>query len=292
MQFFGRKFTTKTSKEPVRAEAPTHPDFRDKTHPFPALQALDFRTEDGAWWCCRDQCEHKLVHWIGPHPFDPAKCPCGHTICHECVTTDILTVVDSAQEGIFTVPETTSQNVPYGQICPCGILHRAKRRELRRKCDLGFNVVCSCGRKSSLDWLRFVIGSNMDWRLRSNECEMRSRNIFRDRRAHPANSKSIARVGHRPIAVRDEAGFFLPRPPSIIKPDSDRNYRKRGDAVMRSPVPKTGTQREFVEFGSEPRLESSGLRRNGAVRRYTENVGTWPERKPDIRSFLKWRKSF
>lgn len=292
MQFFGRKFTTKTSKEPIRAEAPTHPDFRDKTHPFPALQALNFRTEDGAWWCCRDRCENKLIHWSGPHPFDSVKCPCGHTICRECITTNILTIVESTREIIFTVPKSTSRDVPYGQICPCGMPHRAKRHELRSMRNLNFNIVCSCGRRRSSGWLRFKIGSNMDWRLRSNECEMRSFNIFMDRRAHPGTIKPTTRVGQLPIAVRDEAGFFLPQPSNIIKPGSDRNHRQRDDAVMRLPLPKPGAQRGFVEV--EPELPS-GLRRNGAARHYAQNrlpqrpdtsAGTRPEWKPNDELFF------
>ncbi|KAF2644349.1 hypothetical protein P280DRAFT_477729 [Massarina eburnea CBS 473.64] len=105
--------------------------------------------EDGLWRCCC-RTDHPLILWEGKHPFEPLKCTnCGHVMCAQCCSTDVITVFNKNDIGQNTQYKTSKT----GKICPdCGQTHCNP--------NAGFGKVkCACGRTSDGSWVRFMIGS-------------------------------------------------------------------------------------------------------------------------------------
>jgi hypothetical protein len=99
---------------------------------------------DGLWRCCNCLHENEVTHFRGPHPFKIVECPCAHTLCTTCCTTEILTPVRSMATEVFERRSRTVFNgeVLYCRVCPCGLTHRAVRNGNSLDCQ---DEPCDCG---------------------------------------------------------------------------------------------------------------------------------------------------
>jgi hypothetical protein len=167
----------------VRAEqAPRTEEFHHCENPHIKLHTA---TNDGAWWCSECKHENELAHYKGDHPFERLKCgKCDHTLCKQCLSTNILKMLPAAYDNPQPVPIFASRLIPYGVICSgpkgCGLTWRACRdksgaiRLRKKETILSFLHQCACGQELSASTsIRFFIGSNADWRTCPEECYMR-----------------------------------------------------------------------------------------------------------------------
>lgn len=109
---------------------------------------------DGLWLCCCGA-NNELIHWTGPFFFKHLKCEkCGHVLCRNCDTTQILTPWDEN-------PKVASDHngLRLAQVCPsCGLSHPA--------CVFQDNTrgwapieACYCGERSDSNWLQYTMKS-------------------------------------------------------------------------------------------------------------------------------------
>jgi hypothetical protein len=129
---------------------------------------------DGVFRCCDCGRENQLTHFRGAHPFKIVDCGCNHTLCSECITTEILTPVQSMSED----KRRWGNETPYYRICVCGLSHRAAATGD----SLGvFEGLCECGQPIEAGKVLYYIGSYLAYR-RNPEA-----------RAHKLTVESIAR---------------------------------------------------------------------------------------------------
>lgn len=227
-----RRAQDKESISPDRAEAPIDPHLRDN-HEYAGLLGVTYGKdmEDGAFACC---CGHEnlLVHYKGKHPFHHLRCgSCDHIFCSKCTATEILVVLPKSIDPTGPVkPEVADK---YGQICSaCGLTHRATQKF---DGSVGLPSTCSCGAKSTGDWLRFGMASPDRYKYDPNQAYVQMtvqrgtqmyERIMR-KEEEPTRQDSMTPLAQLPVYIPPQLPIHAPPaqlsdfvPPAVLPPSA------------------------------------------------------------------------
>jgi hypothetical protein len=138
----------------------------------------------GVWHCDNCHQENPLLLLGGLYPFGYLTCgQCEHPWTPRSTSSNVLMWWPSSQDVVAISSIRDSTNL-YGQMCSCGLTHRARSTELPSsealkkgkgpQVGLMFpKITCACGEKASNMWLRFKIGDNADYRLGDPHASLR-----------------------------------------------------------------------------------------------------------------------
>jgi hypothetical protein len=223
---------------------------------------------DGLWRCCNCLHEHEVTHFRGPHPFKIVECPCAHTLCTTCCTTEILTPVRSMATEVFERRSRTVFNgeVLYCRVCPCGLTHRAVRNGNSLDCQ---DEPCDCGEPVDAGNYYFI-GSVHEYR----RDPLRRANEVMEEHIEKSSARQMARLGLSSTEAPSQRTVPVQAPAAPASMPTRTWPTTAPQHVPRQRPPETSPQQATLRAQTFPASNTAGsvpLGRRNAIRRPTRH---------------------